>query len=240
MSYRFLKEDGKIFISEIFYSIQGEGIMAGSPAVFIRTQGCNLDCVWCDTKDVWVRGRGYTYKELVNEIAPMLIRCPHIVLTGGEPLMRQHELINVIKMLRSEAPQKDLFVEVETNGTIKPHEEFDELVNVYNVSPKLHNSKIPIKLRARVDVIDWFIRSKKAWFKFVVENESDVYEIINGLPYSELLITYARDRILLMPQAQTREEYIHIVPKVMEWCKKYGFRFSPRLQIEIYDRRTGV
>jgi organic radical activating enzyme len=241
--YKFMKGDNEIFISEIFYSIQGEGIMAGSPAIFIRTQGCNLNCIWCDTKDVWINGTGIPYDELVNKILELhyiaKYNISHIVITGGEPLLRQEELVRLLSLLNMRVSYFPI-IEVETNGTIKPNEIFDKYVTIYNVSPKLSNSQVSLEMRSKPDVIEWFAKNKKAWFKFVVENESDVEEIIYDLPYSNIIMSFAKDRILLMPQADTREKYLQLAPRVIEWCKKYGFRFSPRLHIEIYDRRTGV
>jgi organic radical activating enzyme len=98
---------------------------------------------------------------------------------------------------------------------------------------------MPRELRLRTDALEWFATNPKAWFKFVVEAESDVEEMLSTPEFSKLL-SMARNRVCLMPQAQTREEYLKLAPQIIELCKKYGFRFSPRLQIEVYDRRVGV
>jgi organic radical activating enzyme len=230
-----------VYVSEIFYSIQGEGVTAGTPSVFIRTRGCNLNCSWCDTKDVWIHGKPYTFKELVDEVLKYIHSPhspPHIVITGGEPLLRQNELTIFLTLLKSKV--QNMFVEVETNGTIMPSGEFDRYISLYNVSPKLANSHVPELMRIKRNVIEWFARSCKAFFKFVIEDEKDVEEIVYNPSIANILMTHARDRILLMPQSQTRDEYLKLAPKIIELCKKYGFRFSPRLQIEIYDKKTGV
>jgi hypothetical protein len=75
------------------------------------------------------------------------------------------------------------------------------------------------------------------YFKFVIEKSLD----INELYYSYILpFKIPKEKILLMPQCQTREEYQKLSPVVIDLCKVFGFRFSPRLQIEIYDKKTGV
>ena len=74
-------------ISEIFYSIQGEGILAGVPSVFIRTTGCNLRCTWCDTPYTSWKPEGYQmmYGAMLTEVRRHW--CGHVVITGGEPMI---------------------------------------------------------------------------------------------------------------------------------------------------------
>src|SRR5215212_9498055 len=74
-------------ISEIFYSIQGEGTLTGVPSVFVRTSGCNLRCNWCDTPYAsWdPEGKPMTVDAIVQQIRSHPAR--HVVLTGGEPMI---------------------------------------------------------------------------------------------------------------------------------------------------------
>ena len=74
-------------ISEIFYSIQGEGTLVGVPSVFVRTSGCNLRCVWCDTPYTsWKpEGREMTEEEIIATVRSFPAR--HVVVTGGEPMI---------------------------------------------------------------------------------------------------------------------------------------------------------
>src|SRR5450432_4049110 len=128
-------------LSEIFESLQGEGVSTGSPTMFVRLAQCNLHCTWCDTKYTWDFDR-YNYDEEVRELgAEDVARSVNasttrrLVLTGGEPLLQQRALAAFFEAL---AP--DIVVEVETNGTIPPTPETLARVNHWNVSPKLRNA----------------------------------------------------------------------------------------------------
>jgi len=98
-------------IAEIFYSIQGEGMWTGTPAVFVRLAGCNLACDFCDT-DYSIK-RFATVDEIVREVAEIGGDCPMVILTGGEPLA-QAETPALIVALRSGGRR----VHIESNGTI--------------------------------------------------------------------------------------------------------------------------
>ncbi|MDD3726668.1 MAG: 7-carboxy-7-deazaguanine synthase QueE [Candidatus Ratteibacteria bacterium] len=97
-------------ISEIFYSLQGEGLLQGIPVVFIRLSGCNLRCSFCDTKYAWEKGK----KEGIKEIIKKIERYPSVwvCITGGEPFLQKlSPLVDALK-------KKRYRVSVETNGTI--------------------------------------------------------------------------------------------------------------------------
>ncbi|MHC4744406.1 MAG: 7-carboxy-7-deazaguanine synthase QueE, partial [Planctomycetota bacterium] len=70
-----------MIVNEIFYSLQGEGFLAGVPSVFIRTAGCPLRCRWCDTKYAWDASEGeeYSVDEIVDKVTHW--RCRHVVIT---------------------------------------------------------------------------------------------------------------------------------------------------------------
>ena len=92
-------------ISEIFESIQGEGTNAGKPVVFLRTAECNLKCTWCDTKFTWdwkqfdysKEVKEMSIKEVINSISKFNVK--HLVITGGEPLLQQEPLIDLVQIL---------------------------------------------------------------------------------------------------------------------------------------------
>ena len=86
-----------MLINEIFYSIQGEGRSAGKPAVFLRLSGCNLKCRWCDTKYAWKKGEEMTTGQIIQKIKKY--PCKHLVVTGGEPMLQQEGLEELLKKL---------------------------------------------------------------------------------------------------------------------------------------------
>ncbi len=106
----------KLEIVERFLSIQGEGLLVGTPAYFVRLARCNLRCPWCDTKYSWTSGKHVKIEDLISEILPKGV--PLVVVTGGEPLLQQEGLSKFEEMLRKRG--FDGIFQVETNGTIYP------------------------------------------------------------------------------------------------------------------------
>jgi len=98
-------------ITEIFASISGEGTRQGAPAVFVRFAGCNLRCAWCDTEYSFAAGITMDASAVRDEVARHGI--PFVVITGGEPLLQEEELIPLLRVLHAEGYD----IEIETNGT---------------------------------------------------------------------------------------------------------------------------
>ena len=239
---------------EIFHSIQGEGKNLGQPSVFIRTSMCNLHCIWCDTDYTWNWEKtrfkhnndtkpGYKkfkMEEMIHEATPDEIKeiveatnCKNIVLTGGEPMLQQEELTVLMETL-NEKP--GYFFEVETNGTIVPNETFDSLIHQYNVSPKLSNSNNPKKLREKPEALNFFANSVKSNFKFVISEEKDLDEVL------DLIEKYAieHNAVYLMPEGINVKELNTRQHWLVEVCKKYNFRYTDRLHIQIFGDKRGV
>ncbi len=214
-------------VAEVFFSIQGEGATAGTPAVFIRLQGCSVGCRWCDTKYSWdpEAGREVPLSELVEEASAF--PCRRSVITGGEPL-ESSLFVPLVEALKG----RGFTLEVETSGTLPPP---PVPVDQWNVSVKLAGSGVPEAKRINPEAIREFLRLG-AWWKFVVVDTADVAEVLR------LAERFAipPERILLMPEGVRPEEILERSPWVMEECKRYGFRYSPRLHILLWGAKRGV
>jgi 7-carboxy-7-deazaguanine synthase len=216
-------------VSEIFYSIQGEGATAGLPAVFVRLQGCSVGCAWCDTKYSWDvdGGRAVPLDAILEEATGF--PCRRVVLTGGEPL--ESPLFEpLVRALGS----RGFTVEVETSGTRPPPAGLDRAIQ-WNVSLKLAGSGVEEAKRIRAEAIRGFL-SCAAWWKFVVADDADVSEVLRLAERFAL----PRDRILLQPESIRREELLDRSSWVVEACKRHGFRFSPRLHLLLWGARRGL
>ncbi|MBI4231716.1 7-carboxy-7-deazaguanine synthase QueE [Candidatus Peregrinibacteria bacterium] len=208
-------------VSEIFYTIQGEGPSIGKPAIFLRLAGCHLRCVWCDTKYTWKlnSGKKMSSTEIIEEIKKFPSK--HLVITGGEPLIQQNALIELLEKL------KGYYIEIETSGSLKSS--LDKYVNHYNCSPKLSNSKNKsIKLeKLPVD---------KTFYKFVVDSEKDIREIRSLITKQKL----PEENIFLMPQGTKKREIAQKSKWLAEICKKENLRLSPRLHINLWGNKRKV
>lgn len=231
----------KLKVAEHFFSLQGEGSTAGVPSVFLRLSGCMLDCVWCDTASVWKTGLHYELADLAAlfEAQGYLDRLKagaHLIITGGDPLIQQKALT---EFLRQEHEAGHVWrIEVETEGVIQPDKDFAPFVRQWNVSPKLINSGMPYHKRIFSDVLKWHVKQCSI-FKFpvnagnLVSELREVNEIIEaaGIP---------RDRVWLMPVCASRESFTVNGPVVANVARDLGFNFSPRLQLILWNRATGV
>lgn len=235
---------------EIFLSLQGEGRNQGTPSVFVRTSRCNLYCIWCDTPYTWNwQGSGFTHVGKVQfdraeatieltlaEVVASVRRfaCLRVVLTGGEPLLQGSECADLLAALRALDPR--YVFEVETNGTLIPPPEFENLIDQYTVSPKLEHSGVERSLRLRDPALAYFAASPKSVFKFVVSAPQDTESV------AELAgrLGLEADRIYLMPLGTSVAELAALRSGVAAACLERGYRFSDRLHIQLYGNRPGV
>jgi len=241
--------------AEIFHTLQGEGVSMGAPAVFVRLSLCNLHCVWCDTDHTWnfegtpwkhekdaVPGYAKHRKEDViiemfpEEIAEIVrgFGCRRVVLTGGEPLLQEAGLMELMAALRGDG--EEWFFEIETNGTILPGAGFFGEIGQLNVSPKLANSGMGEEIRLKPTVLAELAVTGKAWFKFVVRDEQDIAEIMVLLKRACI----PANRVILMPEGRTVEALDTTAIWLAERCRDLGFRFSDRLHVRLWGDRRGV
>jgi 7-carboxy-7-deazaguanine synthase len=228
---------GVLRLSEVFDSLQGEGVSMGKPCRFLRLALCNLHCGYCDTKYTWDFKRFDYEREVktvaLSEVVEQLRSAPagHVVITGGEPLLQQRALSQVLGQV-----QPELFVEIETNGTRVPLPSLAERVNQWNVSPKLSSAGDPESLRIRPDAL-WALRATgRAYLKLVVRTPADRDE-------AEALrarFEFEKDRTLLMPEAATREELDERSAEVAGWSQALSVRFSSRLHVALWGGRRGT
>ena len=230
-----------MLISEVFYSLQGEGSLVGVPSVFIRTSGCNLRCAWCDTPYAsWnPEGKNRSIDELIAEID----RHPteHVVLTGGEPMIAAG-----IRELAAELKLLGYHITIETAGTVAPEGIACDLASL---SPKLLNSapnavehavwhKRHEATRWQPDVIRQWIERYPYQFKFVVSSPTDVDELEGML--KKLGREIPRHQVLLMPEARTLDTMRQRATWLPDLCKARGYRYAHRLHIELWGNKRGV
>ncbi|HET7008979.1 MAG TPA: 7-carboxy-7-deazaguanine synthase QueE [Candidatus Binatia bacterium] len=226
-------------ISEIFYSIQGEGRLIGVPSVFIRTSGCNLRCRWCDTPYTsWApEGKNRTVKSILAEIAQYPSR--HVVITGGEPLLAPD-----LAELASQLKQRGAHITIETAATI-----FKPLAgDLISLSPKLANSTpwqrsrgkfaaMHDKRRLNYEVMQKYIDGYDYQLKFVVERKKDLDEV-------RAVIGQLRNvdsaKVMLMAQGIYQEELVRKAQWIVESCRQYGYSYTPRLHIQLFGNRRGT
>ncbi len=210
----------QLLINEIFYSIQGEGSSIGMPAIFLRLGGCNLKCKWCDTKYAWHPKYADNNESSIAEVIKQIKKypCKHLVITGGEPLLQQDQLSELIKKL------KGYTFEAETNGSIKCK---IRLINQINCSPKLKNSGNPtydLKILPT---------NKKVIYKFVIKTKSDLKEVKSFCKKYKI----PKSKIWLMPEGIKKDDILKRSKWLIELCKQEGYNFSPRLHIMLYGNQ---
>ena len=221
-------------IAELFYSIQGEGALVGVPSVFVRTSGCNLRCSWCDTPYTsWQpEGTDLSLQQILDEVKAHPAR--HVVVTGGEPMIAP-DIIPLTEQLRAAG----LHITVETAGTV-----FQPVAcDLMSISPKLSNSTPEgrwaaqhDRLRIQPDVLRELMGRYQYQLKFVIARPEDMEEVRDLVRELEA----DRERVILMPEGTHVEHLRERGIWLAEICKDEGFRFSPRLHVDLWGNRRGV
>lgn len=222
-------------ISEIFYSIQGEGTLAGVPSVFVRTSGCNLRCAWCDTPYTsWQpEGEERSIDSIVEEVGRY--HATHVVLTGGEPMI---------------APEVDELTHrlgghltIETAGTTDANVRCD----LMSISPKLANStpyardggrwaQQHERLRYQPEILKRLIQLYPYQLKFVMMERRDLEEVRAIVEE----IGAVKSRVLLMAEGVEASVLAERGRWLAEVSKREGYRYTPRLHIDLWGNRRGV
>jgi 7-carboxy-7-deazaguanine synthase len=215
-------------VSETFLSLQGEGPSAGTPACFLRLQGCDVGCRWCDTKYSWEAegGREASLERLWSELEERG-RPALLVVTGGEPL----EHPGIRELLRA-AVERWPRVEVETSGLGPPPLSHPALF--YNVSPKLP-SATPRWAETWRHSGAW-LEESRATFKIVVGDDPDSADAVRLIAAHRL----QAERVMLMPEGLTDEALKRRAASLAELCLRHGWRLSPRLHVWMWGARRGT
>lgn len=225
-------------IAEIFYSIQGEGMLVGVPSAFVRTSGCNLRCTWCDTPYTsWQpEGANQPVDEIVRAVAAF--GASYVVVTGGEPMIAP-EIVQLTAELRSAG----LHITIETAGTAYEPVACD----LMSISPKLSNSTPTERddgrwaaqherLRYQPDVLRRLMAEYSYQLKFVVAQRDDLSEI----EAIRAELNASAQQIILMPEGTQREVIHERGVWLADICKSRGYRYSPRLHIDLWGDKRGV
>ena len=229
-------------ISELFFSIQGEGELTGVPSVFVRTSGCNLRCRWCDTKYAsWKpEGENVTINDLVDKVCSYPAR--HVVISGGEPMIAKgiEEFTHLLK-------ESGKHITIETAGTISPNGIQCDLASL---SPKLsdstpkegdinkewidrHESK-----RLDYDILSEWVNLYNFQLKFVVSKEEEIKEIQNVISRIEGKIL--PEKVLLMPEGVDPDTLRSRYDLLIDLCKENGYRLCHRLHIDLFGNTPGT
>ena len=236
-------------INELFYSLQGEGRLAGVPTVFVRTSGCNLRCWFCDSYHTsWEPTHAWMdVDDIVAEVESHE-RADHVVVTGGEPMIHD-QVVDLLDRLGGAG----YHTTVETNGTIYR----DAHIDLASISPKLANStptteKDPMgdgewedrhdRRRIDVDSLANLVDDYDSQLKFVVADEDDLPEIQAVVERIRDATTAAvpDDDVLLMPEGTTRERLDERRNEVAELAMEYGYRYTPRLHVDLWNDAPGT
>ena len=238
-----------LFVSDIFKSIQGEGAKIGTPSLFLRLGICNLSCTWCDTPYSWKKGQTDYKNFQIDDVIKILSNLSssqksaknnpirNLVITGGEPLLQQKNLIPLLK----NSFLKDFQIEFETNGSIPLLKEFQQFIQkqnqsfnkkfgipkfTFNISPKLKDSG-----NKAYKVIIY----PNSVLKFVYVNKNSEKLIDKFLAGHKIA-----PKIFIMPEGTTVAAFEAKNKDVLNYCLKKGFIYTPRLHIYLFGNKRAT
>ncbi len=231
-----------MLISELFYSVQGEGTLLGTPSVFVRTSSCNLRCAWCDTPYASWRPEGteMSVDELLAQVNAHPTR--FVVVTGGEPMIAK-DMPALLAALRAAGKH----ITIETAGTIAPQGVACDLASI---SPKLSNSTPSLekageawhgrheRTRLQPEVLREWCTSYDYQLKFVISGEADLAEL--EMVIGSIGLPIPPEKVLLMPEGTSAEAIRSRNELLVECCKARGYRYSPRLHIDLFGNKRGT
>ncbi len=235
-------------INELFYSIQGEGNLAGIPSVFIRTSGCNLRCWFCDSYHTsWDPTHAWMEIDAIVDEVETHEQADHVVITGGEPMIHDE-----IEPLIERLADSGYHITVETNGTI-----YREVpIDLASISPKLASSTPTAERdpkgdgewderheerRIDMNALTRLVDSYESQLKFVVTNDGDMDEITSLVEdlRSATETAVQNSEVLLMPEGMTTDRLAETRQPTAELAMEYGYQFTPRLHVNLWEDAPG-
>lgn len=245
--------DKDLYINQIInHTIQGEGNKVGYPSCLVRFNGCNLKCTFCDTKDTWsITKQSSTIiskkniNDFINEINSL--NMSNIMITGGEPFLYSNNNLfwTLLHNINGE-------IEIETNGTLLNESVQLKLKKLMsnkkiklNISPKLNIGYYKFKedyqnLFDNLNVINLILNKENYIIKFVYSKiqENKIFEFLDCIKNrlnNIYLMAYTPDRILYNSNENFRKDYIQSCKDTIKACIKHNFKYSPRLQVDVFD-----
>jgi len=226
-------------VSEIYKSVQGEGILTGTPSIFVRASGCNLRCWFCDTPhSSWTpEGEDLSVAEILGRIE--LLNVDHVVLTGGEPMLFA-EMIPLCEQIH----QAGRHITIETAGTLH----LPVACDLMSISPKLSNSAPNAKqhprwhsrheqTRNQLAIVQRLIDEYPYQLKFVVAQPEDGEEV---LAYLQQLRGVDRSRVMLMPEGTDQARLDSVRQWLDAWSVTHSLQICPRKHIEWFGFTRGT
>jgi len=229
-------------VSEIFVSVQGEGVDVGTPTTFVRLWGCNLTCAWCDTKYTW-QTRHYAEMPLGEIVEQALApRTSWVSITGGEPLIHPDEaLLKVVRDLRRAGRR----INLESNATRFPRRLYRD-IDRFSLSPKFGSSGQDAWDPQVVDTYLRLVPARRLQFKFVIAAAEDLEQLRSRLE-STPLISERQAAIVLQPEGSLGAEGLAtlirsqvIDPEGYAPWRRYNLRVIPQVHRYAFGPRRGV
>jgi 7-carboxy-7-deazaguanine synthase len=237
-------------INELFYSIQGEGKLAGTPSVFVRTSGCNLRCWFCDSYHTsWEPTHAWMTLDDIVDGVQSHEQASHVVITGGEPMIHDE-----IEPLVERLADAGYHVTVETNGTV----DRDIPIDLASISPKLASSTPTPEQdpkgdgewadrhddrRIDIDALASLVTRYESQLKFVVTDEADrdlaeVDDLVADVRAAADVPVPDSD-VLLMPEGMTSDRLAETRERTADLAMKRGYQYTPRLHVNIWEDAPG-
>lgn len=251
-------------------TIQGEGKLAGTSALFIRLASCNLRCIWtmpnqsscmCDTPYASFEPdtpTNYSIDKIVQIVKHNLHEIKHVVITGGEPFIQKGALALLCKKLKSEF---GVHITIETNGTIY-NESVAKWVDLFSISPKLSNSDPSKEKTASLNIRYTGSMKKHATTRYNIDALQQFINVSKNYPdkdfqlkfvvahpedaieikdlYLQKLIGWEKQDVLIMPLGAKPEELQITTKTAITTAIENGWRYCPRIHIEQFGSKQGV